>query len=107
MSTPTISPPQRDPAQVKPAGSYHKQDPVWVYRDGWRAGIIEAASAIAVTVTYRPGTHIGTGVDTFTAPYVTVRADEDPTLDRRNEAGLSIRRPKTGGDGASLVGGFR
>ncbi|WP_306214088.1 hypothetical protein [Actinoplanes sp. RD1] len=106
MSTPTFAPPQRDPAEVKPAGSYHPAERVWVYRDGWRAGIIEAASAIAVTVTYRPGTHIGTGVDTFTAPYVTVRADEDPTLDYRNEKGLAIRRPKTGGDGASLLGAF-
>lgn len=102
MSTPTIAPPQRELSDVKPASSYQKADPVWVYRGGWRAGIIESASPIAVTVTYRPGTHIGTGVDTFTAPYVTVRHDEDPTLDRRNEKGLSIRRPKTGGDGASI-----
>jgi hypothetical protein len=54
-----------------------------VYRDGWRAGVIEAASPRAVTVTYRPGAHRGTGVDTFTAPYVTARSDEDPALDRR------------------------
>jgi len=82
-STPTIAPPQRDPADVAPADSYHPADPVWVYRDGWRAGIIEAASPRAVTVTYRPGAHRGTGVDTFTAPYVTARFDEDPALDRR------------------------
>jgi hypothetical protein len=81
MSTPTIAPPERDPADVAPAGSYHKADPVWVYRDGWHAGVIEAASDRAVTVTYRPGSHRGTGVDTFTASYVTARADEDP-LDR-------------------------
>ena len=43
-STPTIAPPQRDPADVAPADSYHPSDRVWVYRDGWRAGIIEAAS---------------------------------------------------------------
>jgi hypothetical protein len=103
MSTPTIAPPQRDPAQVKPASSYQKADPVWVYRGGWRAGIIEAASPIAVTVTYRPGTHIGTGVDTFTALYVSMRDEEDPSLDRRQENGLSIRRPRTGGDGASML----
>jgi hypothetical protein len=82
-STPTIAPPQRDPADVAPADSYHPADPVWVYRDGWRAGVIEAASPRAVTVTYRPGAHRGTGVDTFTAPYVTARSDEDPALDRR------------------------
>jgi hypothetical protein len=54
---------------------------VWVYRDGWHAGVIETASDRAVTVTYRPGAHRGTGVDTFTAQYVTPRADADP-LDR-------------------------
>lgn len=82
-STPTIAPPQRDPADVASADSYHPADPVWVYRDGWRPGVIEAASPRAVTVTYRPGAHRGTGVDTFTAPYVTARSDEDPALDRR------------------------
>src|SRR3712207_6334178 len=98
MSTPSIAPPQRDPADVAPADSYHKADPVWFYRKGWRAEWIEAASPRAVTVTYRPGTHIGTGVATFTAPYVTSRADEDPTLDHRQENGLALRRPRTGGD---------
>ena len=107
MSTPSIAPPQRDPADVAPADSYHKADPVWVYRDGWRAGVIEAASPRAVTVTYRPGTHIGTGVDTFTASYVTSRADEDPALDHRHENGLAYRRPRIGGDGAYAMGGPR
>ena len=85
MPTPTIAPPERDPAEVAPADSYHKADPVWVYRDGWRAGVIEAASPRAVTVTYRPGAHRGTGVDTFTAPYVSRRSDEDP-LDQRSRS---------------------
>ena len=76
-STPTVTPPHRDPADVAPAESYRPSDPVWVYRDGWRPGVIAAASPRAVTVTYR------TGVDTFTAPYVTWRADSDPTLDQR------------------------
>ncbi|GIF11315.1 hypothetical protein FHX34_1011217 [Actinoplanes teichomyceticus] len=92
-STPTVTPPQRDPADVAPAESYRPADPVWVYRDGWRAGVIEAASPRAVTVTYRPGSHHrGTGVDTFTAPYVTSRDADDPTLDNR---GLRLvrRRP--------------
>jgi hypothetical protein len=40
-----------------------------------------------VTVTYRPGSHRGTGVDTFTASYVTPRADEDPALDRHSPPG--------------------
>ena len=47
------------------------------------------------------------GVDTFTAPYVTVRADEDPALDHRHENGLTYRRPRTGGDGAFAMGGPR
>jgi hypothetical protein len=106
MSTPSIAPPQRDPADVAPADSYHKADPVWVYRDGWRAGVIEAASPRAVTVTYRPGSHRGTGVDTFTASYVTTRADEDPTLDRRGSGPLVMRRPRIGSDGASAMGGL-
>jgi hypothetical protein len=81
MSAPTVPPPQRDPAEVAPADSYRPADPVWVYRDGWHAGVIESASSRAVMVTYRPGSHRGTGVDTFTAAYVLARADEDPALD--------------------------
>jgi hypothetical protein len=93
MSTPTIAPPERDPSDVAPADSYHKADPVWVYRDGWRAGVIEAASDRAVTVTYRPGSHRGTGVDTFTASHVTPRADEDPALDGSFQGRLVAREP--------------
>jgi hypothetical protein len=81
MSSPTIAPPERDPTEVAPTGSYHKADPVWVYRGGWHAGVIEAASDRAVTVRYRPGSQRGTGVDTFTAAYVSRRAVQDPTLD--------------------------
>lgn len=106
MSTPSLAPPQRDPADVAPADSYHKADPVWVYRDGWRAGVIEAASPRAVTVTYRPGTHRGTGVDTFTASYVTSRADVDLALDRRTGGPLTVRRPRIGSDGAAAMGGL-
>jgi hypothetical protein len=100
-SSPTITPPQRDPADVAPAESYHPADPVWVYRDGWRAGIIEAASPRAVTVTYHPGAHRGTGVDTFTAPYVTARDREDPLLDRR---GRNTREPLTRRNGLPIRG---
>ncbi len=81
MASPPIAPPERDPADVAPTGTYRKDDPVWVYRDGWHAGVIEAASDRAVTVTYRPGSHRGTGVDTFTAAYVSRRSVQDPTLD--------------------------
>ncbi len=97
VSTPSAAPPQRDPAEVAPADSYHPADPVWVYRDGWRAGVIEAASPRAVTVTYRPGEHRGTGVDTFTAPYVSARADEDPMLDRSSTLRPPTARPMTRG----------
>jgi hypothetical protein len=86
-SSPTTAPPQRDPAEVAPAESYHPSDRVWVYRDGWRAGVIEAASPRAVTVTYRPGADRGTGVDTFTAPYVSRRSDDDPAVDRGGRGG--------------------
>jgi hypothetical protein len=94
-STPTVAPPQRDPADVAPADSYHPSDRVWVYRDGWRAGVIEAASPRAVTVTYRPGAHRGTGVDTFTAPYVTARVSDDP-LDRRDRGTVGRRMTPAG-----------
>jgi hypothetical protein len=95
MSTPSFAPPERHPDDVAPADSYHQADPVWVYRDGWHAGVIEVASPRAVTVTYRPGVHRGTGVDTFTAPYVTSRADLDPGLDRHGDGrGLAARGPR-------------
>lgn len=94
-NTPTVAPPQRDPADVAPADSYHPADRVWVYRDGWRAGVIEAASPRAVTVTYRPGAHRGTGVDTFTAPYVAARFSDDP-LDRRDRALVGRRMTPAG-----------
>lgn len=82
MSAPSIPPPQRDPADVAPTDSYSPADPVWVYRGGWHAGVIETASPRAVMATYRPTAHRGTGVDTFTAAYVLARFDVDPTLDR-------------------------
>jgi hypothetical protein len=83
MPVPTIDPDQRDPAEVAPTDSYRPADPVWVYRGGlWRAGVVEAASSRAATVTYRPNDSRGTGVDTLTARFVLARADLDPTLDR-------------------------
>ena len=42
-------------------------------------------------------------MDTFTAPYVTSRADEDPALDRRGSGPLLTRRPRVGGDGAAAM----
>jgi hypothetical protein len=85
MGTPTIDPEDRDPAEVAPADSYQRSDRVWVYRGGdWHAGVIEASSARAATVTYRPGSARGTAVDTLTARYLLRRADTDPMLDSRN-----------------------
>jgi hypothetical protein len=84
MPEPNVEPDQRDPSDVAPTDSYQPADPVWVYRGGiWRAGVIEAASARAATVTYRPGTVRGTGVDTLTARYLLPRAEMDPLLDDR------------------------
>ena len=84
MPIPTMDPDQRDPAEVAPTDSYQPADPVWVFRAGvWRAGVIEAASARAATVTYRPGSARGTGVDTITARYLVPRAENDPLLDDR------------------------
>jgi hypothetical protein len=89
MPTPTIDPHQRDPAEVAPTDSYHPADRVWVYRSGtWRAGVIESASDRAATVTYRPNSARGTGVDTLTAQYVLPRKDFDPLLDTK----LELRR---------------
>jgi hypothetical protein len=83
MPTPTIDPSQRDPHEVAPTDSYRPADRVWVYRGGtWRAGVVETASDRAATVTYRPGSAPGTGVDTLTAPFLLPRADVDPLLDQ-------------------------
>ena len=82
MPVPTIDPDHRDPADVAPTDSYQPADPVWVYRSGvWRSGVVEAVSARAAMVTYRPNGARGTGVDTLTAPYVLTRTDADPLLD--------------------------
>lgn len=83
MPTPTIDPDQRDPAHVPSTDTYRPADRVWVHRGGaWRAGVVEAASARAATVTYRPTGAWGTAVDTLTARYVLARADIDPLLDQ-------------------------
>ncbi len=82
MSVPSIDPEERDPAEVAPTDSYRPADRVWVYRGGtWRAGVVEASSDRAATVTYRPGSAPATGVDTLTAPFLLPRADADPVLD--------------------------
>jgi hypothetical protein len=82
MAAPTFDPEQRDPSDVAPTDSYRPADRVWVYRGGvWRAGVVEAASARAATVTYRPTDDRGTGVDTLTAPYLVARREIDPLLD--------------------------
>jgi hypothetical protein len=83
MSTPTINPDEREPGTIAPTDSYRPAEPVWVFRAGvWRAGIIEAATARAATVTYRiNNSSRGTGVDTMTARYVLPRREADALLD--------------------------
>jgi hypothetical protein len=82
-SGPTLDPGLRDPADVASTDSYRPADPVWVYRGGtWCAGVVEAASAMAATVTYRPTTARGTAVDTLTARYLLPRTEPDSMLDR-------------------------
>jgi hypothetical protein len=83
MAVPVIDPDHRDPAEVAPTDSYRPADPVWVFKGGvWRAGVVEAVSSRAATVTYRPSNSRGTGVDTLTARYMLARQDADPLLDR-------------------------
>jgi hypothetical protein len=90
MPAPTIDPNQRDPHEVAPTDSYRPADRVWVYRGGsWRAGVVEASSDRAATVTYRPTGAPATGVDTLTAPFLLPRADPHPVLD---EGGRPRRR---------------
>lgn len=96
MPAPTIHPEQRDPADVAPTDSYQPADRVWVYRGGtWRAGVVEAASTRAATVTYRPSGARGTGVDTLTARYLLARADLDPQLDRASDLSWQRWRDRT------------
>jgi diguanylate cyclase len=84
VAAPTFDPHRRDRAGVAPAGSYRRDDPVWVYRDGaWRPGVVENASGRAVLVTYRHCDGTGTVVDTMTAEYIAARGAVDAQLDRR------------------------
>lgn len=92
MPMPHLDPDQRDSADVIPTERYQPADPVWVYRGGvWRAGVIEATSPLAATVTYRPSTTRGTGVDTLTARYLAPRYEADPLLDDWDGA-LAVKR---------------
>lgn len=82
MPAPTLDPYERDPATVSSTETYRRADRVWVYRDrAWCAGVVEASSPHAVTVTYRPEKSRGTGVDTITARYLLPRDEYDPLLD--------------------------
>ncbi|WP_232323666.1 hypothetical protein [Catenuloplanes japonicus] len=84
MSVPSVDPHRRDPAQVASTDTYRPEDRVWVFRGGeWRAGIVEVASRDAATVTYRPSSSRGTGVDTITARFVQPRSEIDPMLDKK------------------------
>lgn len=94
MPAPTFTPGDRDPRGVAPSDSYRPSDPVWVYRGNtWCAGVVERASALAVTVTYRPGTSRGTAVDTLTADCLCPREEPDPILDRAAHSVWDRRQP--------------
>jgi diguanylate cyclase (GGDEF)-like protein len=93
-SAPTCDPRQRDPVEVAPAGTYRRNDPVWVYREGaWRPGVVESASHRAVMATYRHTESTGTVVDTMTAEYVLVRHAADTQLDRQARGGQEREQP--------------
>ena len=95
MPAPDLGPEQRNPADVAPTDSYQPADPVWVHRGGtWRAGVVEAASPRAATVTYRPAAGPGTAVDTLTASYLATRTDTDPQLDRTDTPHLTQLRSR-------------
>ncbi len=82
MPAPTVEPGRRPTGEIATTDSYRPTDPVWIFRGGaWRPGIIEAASSRAATVTYRPNTTRGTGVDTLTARYIARRSEFDSVLD--------------------------
>lgn len=77
-AVPRLVPDQRDPAEVAPAETYRRDDPVWIYRDGaWHRGIVNGASARAVMVRYQPTGSRGTAVDTVTAEFVVHPTDPD------------------------------
>jgi hypothetical protein len=68
---PSFDPDQRDPAHVAPAGSYRRDETVWVFRNGaWHPGVVNGASPLAVMVTYQSIGGRGTVVDTVTAEYL-------------------------------------
>lgn len=78
MPAPAFHPDQRDPAQVPPADSYHRDDAVWVFRNGaWHTGVVDGVSAFALMVTYERTGARGTVVDTVTPEYVVPHADLD------------------------------
>lgn len=78
VSVPTCDPIRRDPADVAPASTYHRDDPIWVHRHGaWRPGVVEEASAKAVMATYRCAAGRGTVVDTMSAEFVLPRSDAE------------------------------
>jgi len=82
MPAPSVDPGGRATTDIAPTDSYLPTDPVWIYRGGsWRPGVVEAASSRAATVTYRPTSTGGTGVDTLTAQYIAARNEIDPVLD--------------------------
>lgn len=76
---PTVDPQRRDDTPA--AHTYHRDDPVWVYRHqgGWRPGVAEISSALAVQVRFRPNGGMGEVVDTVMPDHV-MRREEVPEV---------------------------
>jgi hypothetical protein len=90
-----IDPNQRRPDEIADAGTYRRNDSVWVWTPcdrQWRAGVVDAGSDVALLVTYwRPGG--GTGVDSLLPRYVMRRIEHDVNLDDAgSEAPLPFRQ---------------
>lgn len=79
---PIVRPDQREQVGITSAAGYVAGDRVWLYRVGWRPGVVASSSERAVCVRYRPNRGSGTAVDTALAADVAVREEPDPYLDR-------------------------
>lgn len=92
---PSINPYLRNPDEVAGAASYHPHDPVWVWpplAGGWRPGVVDAASDLAVRVTHLH-TGGGTGVDTLLPQQVMPR-DPGQLVNARSGGGALPSRPR-------------
>jgi hypothetical protein len=95
---PIIDPNQRRPDQIADAGTYRKNDPVWVWapRTGqWRPGVVDTSSKLAVLVTFVLGPGGGTAVDSLLPRHVMPRDERDVGIDGGVTDPSLPRRPHT------------